>query len=55
MTDEITQLLKALRLSKIAAILDEELANAEKNDIAYQELIARLLRAQWHRHQETSL
>ncbi len=55
MTDEINQLLKALRLSKIAAILDEELANAEKNDLAYQELIARLLRAQWHRHQETSL
>jgi hypothetical protein len=30
MTDEIAQLLKALRLGKIAAILNEELAQAEK-------------------------
>ncbi len=55
MTDEINQLLKALRLSKIAAILDEELANAEKNDLAYQEFCCRLFRAQWHRNQETAL
>lgn len=55
MTDEIAQLLKALRLKKIAEILDDELANAEKNDLAYHELIARLLRAQWHRHQESAL
>lgn len=55
MTDEIAQLLKALRLGKIAEILDDELKNAEKNDLGYQELIVRLLRAQWHRNQESAL
>lgn len=55
MTDEIAQLLKVLRLTRIAEILDDELANAEENDLGYQELIARLLRAQWHRNQETAL
>ncbi|MCC7534591.1 MAG: IS21-like element helper ATPase IstB [Deltaproteobacteria bacterium] len=55
MTDEIAQLLKALRLGRIAEILDDELKLADKNDWAYQELIVRLLRAQWHRHQESAL
>jgi DNA replication protein DnaC len=55
MTEEIAQLLKTLRLGRIAEILDEELALAEKTDSSYQELIARLLRAQWHRTQETAL
>ena len=45
MTDEIAQLLKTLRLGRIAEILDEELKGAEKNSLSYQELIARLLRA----------
>lgn len=55
MTDEIAQLLKALRLRKIAEILDDELTNADKNELGYQELLVRLLRAQWHRNQETAL
>jgi DNA replication protein DnaC len=55
MTDEIAQLLKNLHLGRIAEIFDEELANAEKSDLGYQELIARLLRAQWHRAQENAL
>jgi DNA replication protein DnaC len=55
MTDEIAQLLKALRLGKIAEILDDELKNADKNDLGYQDLIVRLLRAQWHRNQESAL
>jgi DNA replication protein DnaC len=55
MTDEIAQLLQCLRLSKIAEILDEELAHAEKEGLAYQEVIARLLRAQWHQQQENAL
>lgn len=55
MTEEIAQLLKTLRLGRIAEILDEELALAEKTDSSYQELIARLLRAQWHRTQETEI
>ena len=55
MTDEIAQLLKALHLGRIAEILDDELGSAQKKDIAYQELIARLLRAQWHHRQQSAL
>jgi DNA replication protein DnaC len=55
MTDEIAQLLKSLHLARIAAILDDELANAENKDLGYQELMARLLRAQYHHRQETAL
>lgn len=55
MTDEIAQLLKNLHLAKIAAILDDELAYADKKDLSYQELVARLLRAQWHHRQEGAL
>jgi DNA replication protein DnaC len=55
MTDEIAQLLKSLHLGRIAEILDAELADADQNELSYQELIARLLRAQWHHRQETAL
>jgi DNA replication protein DnaC len=55
MTDEIQQLLKALHLRKIAEKFDDELALAEKEDRSYQELIVRLLRAQWHAQQENAL
>jgi DNA replication protein DnaC len=55
MTDEIAQLLKSLHLGRIAEILDAELAHADQNELSYQELIARLLRAQWHHRQETAL
>ena len=55
MTDEIAQLLKSLHLARIAEILDEELANAQTADLSYQELIVRLLRAQWHQAQQNAL
>jgi DNA replication protein DnaC len=55
MTDEIQQLLKVLHLRKISEIFDEELALAEKEDRSYQELLVRLLRAQWHTQQENAL
>jgi DNA replication protein DnaC len=55
MTDEIAQLLKTLHLGRMAAILDAELAHADQQDLAYQELLARLLRAQWHHRQESAL
>ena len=55
MTDEIAQLLTTLHLGRIAAILDAELAHAEAQDLGYQELLARLLRAQWHHRQESAL
>jgi len=55
MTDDLAQLLQTLHLGRIATILDEELAHAEEQDLSYQELLARLLRAQWHHRQETAL
>jgi DNA replication protein DnaC len=55
MTDEIAQLLKSLHLGRIAEILDEELQNADKSSLSNQDLLARLLRAQWHRAQENAL
>jgi len=55
MTDELEQLLKALRLRRIADILDDELASADKDERSYQDFLARLLRAQWHAQQEGAL
>lgn len=55
MTDDVAQLLKSLRLGRIAEILDEELKAAESQDLSYQDFLGRLLRAQWHRQQETAL
>jgi DNA replication protein DnaC len=55
MTDELAQLLKVLRLRRIAEILDQELASADKEQRSYQDLLARLLRAQWHSQQENAL
>jgi DNA replication protein DnaC len=55
MTDEIEQLLRSLRLGKITELLDEELARANTEGLSHQELLARLLRAQWHHQQESAL
>lgn len=55
MTDEIAQLLKSLHLGRIAQIFDAELAHANQDELSYQDLIARLLRAQWHHRQEAAL
>lgn len=55
MNDEIEQLLQSLHLRRIAEIFDEELERAQKSDLSYQELFARLLRAQWQRNQENAL
>jgi len=55
MTDELEQLLKALRLRRVAELLDEELASADKEERSYQDFLARLLRAQWHAQQEGAL
>ena len=44
MTDEIEQLLRNLHLKKIAAIMDDELAHAEKHQLSYGAFLARLLR-----------
>jgi DNA replication protein DnaC len=55
MTDEIDQLLRSLHLTKIAAIIGDELAHAKKHQPAYDTFLARLLRAQYQHRQETSL
>jgi len=55
MTDDIEQLLRQLHLKQIAAIVDDELAHAEKHQLAYGTFLARLLRAQAHHRHETAL
>ena len=55
MKDELEQLFKSLHLKRIAELFDEECKRAEKEKLSYHELWARLLRAQWHRNQETAL
>lgn len=55
MDDDLDQLLKSLRLKRMREILEEELAYAEKKQLAYAEFLARLLRAQWHAKQEAAL
>lgn len=52
MNEEIPQLLKNLRLRKMAEIVDGELAAAGKASPSYSELLARLLRAEWLDQQE---
>jgi DNA replication protein DnaC len=55
MDDELDQLLRSLHLGRIREILEKELAEAEKKDLSYPELLLRLLRAQRHHRQETAL
>jgi DNA replication protein DnaC len=53
--DELQQLLKNLHLSRMADTLPDELQRAEKEGLAYTELLLRLVRAQWHHRQESAL
>jgi DNA replication protein DnaC len=53
--DDLEQLLRSLHLRKIAAILDGELAKAEKDGLPFKKLLARLLRAEWQARQESAL
>jgi DNA replication protein DnaC len=53
--DELQQLLKNLHLRRMAEGLPEELQRAEKEGLAYTEVLLRLVRAQWHHRQETAL
>jgi DNA replication protein DnaC len=55
MTDDIEQLLRNLHLTKIAAIIADELTHAEQHDLSYSAFLARLLRAQYQHRQETAL
>jgi DNA replication protein DnaC len=53
--EELEQLLKNLHLKRVLELLEEELARAQKHDSTYEELLLRLLRAQWHHRQEQAL
>ncbi len=55
MKDETEQLLTNLRLHRIGELLDEELKRADKAQSPYEDVILRLLRAQWQRNQEAAL
>jgi DNA replication protein DnaC len=55
MKDEVDQLLKNLRLRRIAEILDDQLLLAEKDGVSYQDFLLRLLRPQWHANQEKAM
>ena len=53
--EELEQLLKTLRLGKIREVIEDELQLAEKKQLAYNEFLLRLLRAEWHAKQESAL
>jgi DNA replication protein DnaC len=55
MTEELDQLLKNLKLKRMAAIYDEQLRAAEKEQVSDSEFLTRLLRAQFHARQEGAL
>ena len=55
MTEEIQQLLKNLRLRKMAEMVESELSAARKDSPSYTDLLARLLRAEWLDQQERKL
>jgi DNA replication protein DnaC len=55
MTDDLEQLLRNLHLKKIAEIVDEQVAHAQKEQLSYGAFLARLLRAQYHHRQESAL
>jgi DNA replication protein DnaC len=55
MKDDLEQLLKNLKLRRMAEILDAELAKASKGQVSYEEFLARLLREQYYHCQETAL
>jgi len=55
MNDDLEQLLKSLHLKKVAEIIDEQLAKADKVGLPFEKLLARLLRAEWQHRQQSAL
>ena len=55
MKDDLEQLLRSLRIRKIAELFDDEVKHAESADLPYEEFVARLMRAQWQANQEAAL
>ena len=54
-SEEIPQLLQNLRLYKMAATVESELAAARRSSPSYSDFLARLLRAEWLDQQERKL
>ena len=55
MNDDLEQLLKNLRLHRIAETLDAEIQQADEHHLPFEKLLARLLRAEWQHRQESAL
>ena len=55
MTEDLEQLMKNLKLGRMASVYDEQLRAAEQGQVSYSEFVAGLLRAQWHDRQESAL
>jgi len=55
MNEELDQLLKNLHLKRIREVVEEQLQEAEKEQLDYTEVLLRLMRAQWHHKQDTAL
>jgi len=53
--DDLEQLLANLRLGWMAGTIDQEVAQATKEQAPYETFLARLLRAQYHHSQESAL
>ena len=53
--EDLSQLLRCLRLNKVAELYEAELAKGEKAHEPLAKVLARLLRAEWHHRQECSL
>ena len=55
MNDELEQLLGNLKLKRIVEIFDEQLREAHRKELSYEEFLLRLVRPQWHAKQEQAL
>ena len=55
MNDDLHQLFRCLRLNKMAELFDAETKHGDEQGLSYAELLARLLRAEWHARQESAL
>ena len=55
MNDDLEQLLRSLRLKRVAEILDDELRKADEAGLPVEKLLARLFRAEWQHRQDSAL
>lgn len=55
MNNELQQLLKNLHLRRVLEIAEEEMKKANEQGLPYEDLLLRLMRAQWHYRQESAL